>query len=294
MTQTPHSPVLAIDGGGTRCRFALQDGTTVTQIEVGSANVSTDFDGAIAEIVLGLERLSVETGVPNQVLRALPTYAGLAGVVGSDVATRVCDALPFEFLKIEDDRPAALRGALGALDGFVAHCGTGSFVAAQLEGETRLAGGWGAVLGDPASAQWVGRQCLSRTLLVADGLLQASDLSVSVLDRFSGTAEIVAFAARATPAELGALAPVVTEAARTDDPLAVSILQDAADTIVWTVSKMGWNPRLPICFTGGIGPLFVDYLPADMARAVMPKQADPLTGALLLARDFQKSIGDDW
>lgn len=286
------TPVLAIDGGGTRCRIALRDGDNLTRIEVGSANVSTDFEAAIREILSGLAHLSEISGVAMQALCTVPAYAGLAGVTGQKLAVRVAGALPLQSIKVEDDRPSALRGAVGAQDGFVAHCGTGSFVAAQLDGRIRLAGGWGAVLGDPSSAQWVGRQSLSHTLEVADGLMPASDLSRALLDRFEGTAGIVAFAANASPAEFGGLAPAVSSGASNGDALAQKIMRDAADGMAATIRKMGWQEGLPICLTGGIGPYYADYMPANMQACLTQKQGEPLSGALSLAEDFSKEIAD--
>lgn len=292
MTKMHTTPVLAIDGGGTRCRIALRDGQNLTRVEVGSANVSTDFEAAIREVLSGLAQLSDASGVPMQALCAVPAYAGLAGVTGQTLAARVAGALPLQNIKVEDDRPSALRGAVGAGEGFVAHCGTGSFVAAQLNSGIRLAGGWGAVLGDPSSAQWVGRQSLARTLDVADGLAQASDLSAALLDRFEGTSGIVAFAAKASPAEFGGLAPAVSKGAVNGDALAKSIMQDAADGMATTIRKMGWQEGLPICLTGGIGPYYADYMPADMQACLTEKQGEPLSGALSLAEDFSKEIAD--
>ncbi|MGR3635662.1 MAG: BadF/BadG/BcrA/BcrD ATPase family protein [Shimia sp.] len=293
MTKNHTIPVLAIDGGGTRCRIALQNGENLTQIKAGSANVSTDFEAAIREILAGLATLSKETGVATQTLCAMPTYAGLAGVTGQKIASRVAAALPFQTIKVEDDRPSALRGAVGAGDGFVVHCGTGSFVAAQLKGRVHLAGGWGAVLGDPSSAQWVGRQSLARTLDVSDGLRQSSDLSKALMDRFDGTAGIVAFAATASPADFGALAPAVSKRAANGDPMATAIMQDAMDRMATTLRKLGWQDGVPICLTGGIGPLYAPYMPSDMQACLAEKLGEPMAGAVSLAKDFSKEITDE-
>jgi glucosamine kinase len=270
----------------------LRSEGNLAQVEAGSANVSTDFEAAIRQIRSGLSLLCEDIGVPMQALCTVPAYAGLAGVTGEKMAERVAEALPSQSIRVEDDRPSALRGALGGRNGFVAHCGTGSFIAAQLSDGTRLAGGWGAVLGDPSSAQWVGRQSLSRTLDVVDGLVRASDLSNVLLDRLKGTAGIVAFAATASPAELGGLAPAVSKEAANGDVMALSIMQEAADILAETMRKMGWKEGLPICLTGGIGPFYTDYMPDDMRACLTQKQGEPLAGALMLAEDFGKEIAD--
>jgi len=292
MMKSHTTPVLAIDGGGTRCRIALRGVGNFTRVETGSANVSTNFEAAVREILSGLTQLAKESGVAMQRLCSIPAYAGLAGVTGAAIAGRVAAALPLQHIRVEDDRPSALRGAVGAGDGFVAHCGTGSFVAARVDGIVRLAGGWGSVLGDPSSAQWVGRQALARTLVIADGLADASELSASMMDRFGGTAGIVAFAASASPAEFGGLAPAVSKAAANGDMLALSVMQDAAFEMAGTLRKMGWQEGLPICLTGGIGPFYSAYLPADMQAFLAPKQGEPMDGALSLAEDFSREVAD--
>ncbi|MYK32530.1 MAG: ATPase, partial [Boseongicola sp. SB0670_bin_30] len=125
------SPVIAIDGGGTQCRLALNDGKSIVAVETGSANVSTDFDGALNEISSGLGSLAERAGLKLESLSRIPAFVGLAGMTGEAVSERLRTALPFTHVRIEDDRAAALRGALGRADGAIAHCGTGSFFAAQ-------------------------------------------------------------------------------------------------------------------------------------------------------------------
>ncbi|KPA20710.1 Glucosamine kinase GspK [Shimia sp. SK013] len=293
MRNDHETPVLAIDGGGTRCRIALRTSSGDVVAETGPANVSSDFTAAIAEIETGLEAVRLRSKLSLAAFRQLPAYAGFAGVTGKEIANRVAAKLPFDRVRVEDDRRAALRGAVGARDGFVAHCGTGSFVAAQIGGQTVLAGGWGPVLGDPSSAQWVGRQSLGRTLNVADGLAENTPLAEALMNRFRNTAGIVAFAARATPADFGSLAPDVTRYANARDSMATGIMHDAAFGIATTLRGLGWRVGLPICLTGGIGPLYAGYMPEEMMVDLTKPLGEPLSGGLSLAQDFSKEIADE-
>ena len=134
MSESLTNAIIAVDGGGTRCRVALDDGRAICVVETGPANVSTDFDGSVAQLVAGLEQLAQKAGVAVAELSPLPAFLGLAGIIGEDIRTRFRNALPLTTLRVEDDRPAALRGALGQRDGVVAHCGTGSFFAASSVG----------------------------------------------------------------------------------------------------------------------------------------------------------------
>ncbi|MEX0350657.1 MAG: BadF/BadG/BcrA/BcrD ATPase family protein [Paracoccaceae bacterium] len=290
MTDSLDMPVLAIDGGGTRCRIAFVRGDDRQVIEVGSANVSTDFDSAVHRLQEGLQTLSRRIGVDLETLHKLPAFVGLAGVTGNVLIDRLTATLPLRNAEYADDRLAALRGALGRGDGLVAHCGTGSFLAAQIAGTQRLAGGWGSVLGDEASAQWVGRSALSQVLHQVDGFLTTSPMIEDFLTQFHSAADIVAFAGDASPAAFGALAPKVTAYARGGDPIALKVMQDAADHIEVYFKKMGWTPGIPVCLTGGIGPHYAAHF-SDAIKAVLSKPlGEPLDGAIALAQERGKEI----
>ncbi|TRD20639.1 BadF/BadG/BcrA/BcrD ATPase family protein [Palleronia caenipelagi] len=290
MTKPTKTHVIAIDGGGTRCRIALSGSGPRVSVETGPANVFSDFSGAVEAITSGLAALADATKRTVDDLSEVPAFVGVAGVIAPDIAEQLGKALPFRQAQVADDRLAALRGALGIRDGVVAHCGTGSFIAARISGETRLAGGWGADLGDEASAQWVGRRALALTLEVVDGRRVASELSDQLLANLDGAAGILRFAARATPAEFGALAPLVTHGAEDGDAIATFILRAAGAEIDRAARAIGWQPGLPVCLTGGIGPHFARWLPPELAADLAPPDGDPLDGAISLARDFAEGL----
>ena len=282
--------VIAIDGGGTRCRLALTTGRAPVEVEVGSVNVTSNFGAAMSELTRGLDALAAKAGMPLVDLATTPTYAGLAGIMDQDMAHKVAAALPQHHIRIEDDRHAAVCGALGTNDGVLAHCGTGSFMAAQVAGKTRLIGGWGAVLGDPASAQWVGRRALTLTLDVVDDLRPPSQLSDQLLAELTDSAGIVAFAARARPSEFGMLAPLVTKLASDGDTLAAQIMAEAAKSITDLLPKLGWSPGMALCLTGGIGPHYAPYLPGDIAASIAAPLGEPLSGAIALAQLYRDEV----
>ncbi|NRB36538.1 MAG: ATPase [Rhodobacteraceae bacterium] len=288
MIESRQIPVLAVDGGGTRCRVAIQREGEVIAVETGSANLSSDFDGTVAEILGGLAALSSRADMDMDDLVRLPAFVGLAGVTGPTIAERLRIKLPLTRLRIEDDRPAAVRGALGARDGLIAHCGTGSFFAGQSGSKMVFSGGWGPVLGDEASAQWVGRTALMLTLEAADGRRACTGLAAALLEHYDGPAGIVHFGGRARAPQFGAIAPMVTERAAKGDDLAAHIMSLGAAEIVRSLSHLGWAAGRCICLTGGIGPQFEPYLPAAMQADVVLPKGEPLMGALSLARALQK------
>ena len=290
MSEPLESPVIAIDGGGTQCRLALDDGNSVRVAETGSANVSTDLDGALNEILAGLDSLAGRAGLDLDALSRTPAFVGLAGMTGATISERLRSALPFTHVRIEDDRAAALRGALGRADGAIAHCGTGSFFAAQCRGTMRFAGGWGPALGDEASAHFVGKAALGMTLKGIDRQHPASPLAERILADFEGAAGIVRFAGSASPSEFGALAPLVTEFAKQGDMIAEHVMRDGAQEISAMLQVIGWSNGQRICLTGGIGPCYAPYLPAGMQSDLTPPLDEPLAGALSLAAEFAREI----
>lgn len=282
--------VVAVDGGGTRCRVAASEADARISVETGPANVSSDFDGAVREVVEGLRALAERLERPVEALAASPAFVGLAGVVGPGIAERIRVALPFRDVRIADDRPAALRGALGRRNGVIAHCGTGSFFAAQMDGKMRFSGGWGPVLGDEASAQWVGRAALRLTLESVDGRRAPSPLTEHLLSDHGDAARIVHFAGNAKPPEFGALAPLVTAYAGQGDPAGEDIMRLGAGEIARAVLDLGWQPGQALCLTGGIGPHFALYLPDKLRAQLTDPEGEPLDGAISLARDLAKGV----
>lgn len=282
-----NSGVIAVDGGGTRCRLTY-DGQYLE--ETGPANVGSDFDGAITQLLAGVARLAARAGLAQAQLARTPIYLGLAGCVSPEISARVAARLPFAHILVEDDRRAAVRGALGQDDGAVAHCGTGSFLARQHHGQIRLAGGWGAVLGDEASACWVGRRALSLTLEACDAISPHSDLTRLMVQRFGGPPGIVAFGVEARAHDLGRIAPDVTARAAQGDPVARRIMTEGAAYLVRILDIMGHGPDHPLCLTGGIAAQYAPFLPSVLGARIKAPASTPLDGALALARAFAARV----
>ena len=66
MERNDKTAVLAIDGGGTGSRLALERAGGRVVIEAGPANVFTDFDAACANLTTGLHRLAGATGLSRR------------------------------------------------------------------------------------------------------------------------------------------------------------------------------------------------------------------------------------
>ncbi|MDH3262683.1 MAG: ATPase [Paracoccaceae bacterium] len=280
-----HIPcVVGVDGGGSSCRIALLREGRRHEAEVGAANVSTDCDAAIASLRDGLARVAAAAGLSMDDLRPCAAYLGLAGVKGAEDAARVAAALPFERVRVEDDRLAAVAGALGEADGAVAGIGTGSFLARRSGGTVRLIGGWGLALGDEASAAWLGRGLLSAVLKTVDGLVEPSPLTEAIFAEHGRDPEaIVAFSLNARPRDYGRLAPRIDEAAQAGDALATHLMRAGAAYIEEALRALGWQHGETLCLVGGVARHYARYLGEEIAPSLKAPKGTALDGALQLA-----------
>ena len=66
--------ILAVDGGGSTCRVALEHAGSRHVVSLGAANVTSDFDGAVARITEGLQAVAQAAGLSPEALRACPAW----------------------------------------------------------------------------------------------------------------------------------------------------------------------------------------------------------------------------
>ena len=271
---------IGCDGGGSGSRLALLWEGRRHEVTGGPANVTSDYDGAVAEVAGLLHRATEAAGVTLTALGGLPAHFALAGAVDGTIAGRVAAALPVAGV-VEEDRRAATRGALGTGLGYVAGIGTGSYLARQgPEGFTTI-GGHGLVLGDEASGAWAGRALLRAVLAVEDGLEPPTPLTREISAEMGGTAGIVGFAAQAGPGAFAALAPRVFEAQT--DAVARNIATQGAEYIARGLRALGWRAGDAMCLIGGVGPRYAGLLPPEMQAALVEARGSALDGALALA-----------
>ncbi|WP_074257427.1 hypothetical protein [Vannielia litorea] len=271
---------IGCDGGGSGSRLVLVWDGLRHEVTGGPANATSDLAGAVAEVAGLLERAAAAAGVPCSALAGVPAHFALAGVVTGEIAEEVARALPVPGV-VEEDRRAAVRGALGARAGFVAGIGTGSYLARQGPEGFASIGGHGLVLGDEASGAWLGRALLKAVLAEADGLAEGSDLTRAVSGEMGGVAGVVGFAATAGPQEFARLAPRMFAAE--GDPVVAAILEEGAGYIVRGLEALGWQAGDALCLTGGVGPRYAGLLPGGMQAALVEPEGSGLEGALALA-----------
>ena len=279
--------LIAIDGGGSRCRFAIATPAGRLNAEFGTANVFTDRAAAIRTLNTGLDALMDKARLPRAALADIPVYAGLAGVIDEEAAHEVAQRLPPRIIQIEDDRRSAVVGALGPKNGCMIGIGTGSFLARQAEDGIRFIGGYGPLIGDEASGKWLGAQLLRRVLLTEDGILPPTPLTQEISSRFGNDPmQIVAFSGVSGPAEFAEFAPRITAAAEKGDRIALELMRDGADYISKGLQALGFAEGEPICAVGGVAPHYAGYLPLKMQQALSEPEGTAIDGALQLAQEL--------
>jgi len=284
MSRVRETCLIGVDGGATSCRFALCSDAGRHEVTLGSANATSDFSGTIATLKDGLGRLSDLSGMSLNDLAECNAYLGLAGVMSQSCGDEIAASLPLHNVVVEDDRQTAVAGALGDLNGAVVGLGTGSFFARQHDNRTEFVGGWGAVLGDEASGSWLGRKLLAQVLWTVDGRADPTILTKEVLERFGDRpSELVAYAAKASPAQFAEFAPLVSDAADLGDTVALHLLRDGAAHIATALKALGWQPGEPVCFLGGVSSYYDAQLPASITTRRCEPRGSALDGALHLA-----------
>jgi glucosamine kinase len=275
---------LGIDGGGTGCRAVLANdaGIVLGHGMAGPANIASDPDGALANILHAAQEAMTQALGDQMARQELPNVIaglGLAGVNAAGAAGRLQLALPFAKTRIETDAVAAAKGALAGTDGIVAALGTGSVYAVQKGGDIRCFGGWGLVLGDEGSGAHLGRGALAMALRAVDGLVPMTPFLERLLDDHGGPAGVVAFAQTARAADFARLAPDVLDST---DPTAQSLWSQAVAQVADVLLHLRKAAPLPVTFIGGLGARYAKALsdiPQTQARG------SALDGALLLARE---------
>lgn len=285
---------IGIDGGGTSCRAAVADrrGTILGTGKSGAANIMSDPDTALANIVASARAALESAGLTPSILDNSSAVLGVAGANVGAYGSRIKKALPFAESRVVTDSLIALRGALGTADGVVGTIGTGSVYGARRDGKIREIGGWGAIVGDQASGARLGRDLLEASLLSHDGIRPASPLTEQAMAEFGGDPErLVEFAHGAKPKDFGRFAPLVFEAAGRGDAIGVEIVMAGAQAIDASLDALLWPECRAICLLGGLGGIYRPWLSAGHQALVVEPVADALKGALAFALELLNRDG---
>jgi N-acetylglucosamine kinase-like BadF-type ATPase len=294
-----------IDGGGTHSRLAIttQEGKVLARSQAGSTNIySVSKDEAFENL-----RSLLDSGLRAAGLRREDLTAGCMGSAGlgreaeQGLFRELFESLlgPGIPVKLCGDGEILLCGGLEGLEGYCLIAGTGSMALGRSkEGRLVRSGGLGYMLGDEGAAAWIGKTAIARALRSLEGRDLPSSMMEAILEkaRLRESAELIRYVHHdADKAQVAALAPVVTEAARTGDPLALDILQTGAAELVLLVrsvlDRSPWIENRTLVLAGGViehddmltGKLRESLAAGFPGLRVTEPQGSALEGACLLA-----------
>jgi N-acetylglucosamine kinase-like BadF-type ATPase len=216
-----------------------------------------------------------------------------------DKAALLHELLEAERLIVTHDARIALAGATAGKPGVVVIAGTGSIAFGEnAAGETARAGGWGYIFGDEGGGFDIVRQSLRAVLSEHEGWGPRTALTPALLEA-TGAADANETLHRLyTPdwprARVASLAPLVDGIAEAGDPVAVAILNNAAQHLAMlagSVRRQLWRDDEPsrLSWAGGVfnSAILLERFrmlgQLDGRVATSAPEHSPAAGALLIA-----------
>lgn len=305
---------LGVDGGGTNSRAVIVDeaGTVLGEGRSAAANLlRVGLDNAVNHIRQAVNDACREAGVSLEQISA--ACVGLAGVSQPHYHRQMLDALkaalPISSILLETDARVALAGATGNQPGVVIIAGTGSIACGiNSRGRFARAGGWGPIMGDEGSGNYIGRRALESVMMSYDFRGEATSMTAPVLRHFgvASPPELTTVVYDSSSKEKGEvqariaqLSPIAVEAAEQGDEVAVGILCDAARELAKTAVAVIDQLRMErdsfrVAFVGGVfeaGELILKPLREEIQKVapnadVAPPLDPPVIGAAKMAQSI--------
>jgi N-acetylglucosamine kinase-like BadF-type ATPase len=297
---------VAIDGGGTKTECWVADETRVLGRAVcGSVKIMNVGEAVAAERLQSLVRDAAKAaGVDLSAVTA--TCFGLAGSSSAGVkawAQTTLGLVVSGAVEVCGDEEIALDAAFGGGAGVFVICGTGANVVGRCEdGSLVTAGGWGPVLGDEGSGQWIGLEAVRAALKALDRGAETMLLrEVMAFWKLQSLSELVAVGNQQPRPEFAELAETVARCAEAGDAVAQDVLQRAGSELAVQVRlvvekmKAKGNDVKRVAFAGSVLRLIAPVRQALEAGLVGievdAKATEPLEGALFRTRQKSKPLG---
>jgi len=234
MEENNSNYILAIDAGQseTSCLVGLPDGSLLGSGLAGPSAVPNVIQ---SEPML---RQALSSSV-NQALDAISprpkrvaaAYLSLTG--GIPLAQKILpEIFPVDRIKAESDAVAALAcGAYGG-PGIALLSGTGCVAFTQnAQGEGKVIGGWGYLLGDEGSGFWIGLEAVRAAIRAHDGRGPSTTFARNVMEQLRikdmRQAQVDIYNDAITRPEIARLSFLVMDAAKNHEPIAEDIVSRA-------------------------------------------------------------------
>jgi N-acetylglucosamine kinase-like BadF-type ATPase len=257
---------LGVDGGQSSTTALIGDerGRVLGRGAGGPCNHATAAEGraklqrAVAESLAAACR---EAQLDCAAARFTAACFGMSG--GPEDKEAILAALiPADRLIVTHDAAVALFGATETGQGIVTIAGTGSIAFGRNDaGQAARAGGWGYVFGDEGGGFDIVRQAVRAALRMEEGWGPPTSLRQALLDatgQASANSVLHLFYTADWPrSRAAALASLVDSAAAEGDPVALRILESAAQELALLAAAVRtqlWLPGKPVdvAYIGGV------------------------------------------
>jgi glucosamine kinase len=236
--------VVGVDAGATttRCLVVAGDGTIIGSATAAGANIRSSAGQPEHWFAQALAA-ALGTCPPEDVRAGVFGVAG-AGSAGAQTVAQAVDRAWRSLglggkAKVVTDLEVAFAAGSTNPDGLLLLAGTGAAAAAFVGRRmVRRCDGYGWVLGDEGSAVWLGLRGVRAALAAWDGRGEETRLRADLAAYFAvepgaDLAQTAISRVHAdAPARLGEFAPLVTRAASAGDPVAVALVDEAAQRLV--------------------------------------------------------------
>lgn len=287
------SVIVAVDGGGSRCRLAAfnQSGDLLARVNVSSpASLSLAPQAAWHSIAQGLSKLAAKLNKESSWKPDL-LMMGLAGAHRQSRKDIIIQLIPQAInYRLVSDSHAQLVGASGGEPGVCLAVGTGSILH-WLDSEARfgMAGGWGYPVGDQGSGAWLGMQALQYYVWHLDGRHVESAFFETLADRVgTDVTDIQHWTTHSNSSVLAQLAPIVFEHAANGDTLAQSIVKEAVRHCISLVTIA--PDDLPVYVVGGVGEQLRSLLEHELQGRLHKAKGDAIHGLWQLSQPYNGTI----
>jgi len=294
--------LIGVDVGGTKtdCIIADAEGNILSEV------ISTSSNPLVIGIDKAAENIWSSIKECNKNIKVKYKDVGLALIGSTGVGRQVdADKLLNELKRITDiknievttDAHIALEGAFPNQPGCILIAGTGSIIYGKdKEGKLHRAGGFGSLIGDQGGGYSIGRKGLIAVSKQLDGLGNNTKITNLLCDEFNikNKDELIS-KVYGKQISIQEAAPLVIEAARTNDETAITILNKESDELIEQIAAMKRklnHEKLNLAFTGSLIQNKNYY--SNLLRAKIKKELpfvnvteaknSPAVGAILLAK----------
>lgn len=255
--------VLGIDGGGTRTRASIVEGDhvlafaengSIKRLRVGAAAAEQNLRALLAEVYKQAGVKGVRAASAGVASATMPGVREWIEAVFADFGV--------ERSEIVGDEVIALDGAFKGGPGILQIAGTGTnCIGRSPDGGRECAGGWSSRLGDEGSGYWIGLHSIRRALNAYDR--EEPTRVLEVVGQIWGTKgieELVNLGDSTPGPDFAALAPAINQLAEEGDPVAIGVLNQAANDLVGFVllvrdklrRKHKLTAEVPVAWIGSV------------------------------------------